>query len=420
MDISSKRPPPQTLRRFHPLKHLNEIQLELLANSLRILYAPAGKKLLERGDSSPYSLYLLKGRLRLTSNDGRITDISDQSSQASNPIAHLIPRRYEVSALCPVEYMLIDNPLLEGVLSDHTDGYTATEINLVEDDPEHRISEAQLSKALQDDLENDCLVLPSLPDIAVRVGREMNEENTNANRLASIIHTDPVITAKLIRAANSPLYGGINPVETCSAAVIRLGTNTTHNLVLTFALRELFITRSAVLKQHMRKLWEHSVKVSVISYALAKLTGRFDPEHALLAGLLHDIGVVAILDYCKRFADILQDEGRLDRVIQNLRSVTSARILQTWGFIEELVEVAEQAENWFRDKEGPADYADLVIVAQLHGFIGSTKMRELPTLDQVPAFKRLELGELTPQKTAKVLETADDMLDRLRAMLKSS
>ncbi|MGD8589184.1 MAG: HDOD domain-containing protein, partial [Chromatiales bacterium] len=194
----------------------------------------------------------------------------------------------------------MDNPgkkLNPKILSDQDDAFTATEIISDDEVSTQLCTEDQLTQTLLNDLDHGRLILPSLPDIAIRVGREMNEENTNARKLAYIIQTDPVITAKLIRTANSPLYAGVSPVDSCTGAVIRLGASTTHNLVLTFALRELFVTQSPILKTYMQQLWKHSVKVSAICYVLAKVVGGFNPERALLAGLLHDIGVVAILNY---------------------------------------------------------------------------------------------------------------------------
>jgi len=395
------------------------MQLELLAGSLRIRSVAPGTKLLAHGDTDAYGLYLLKGKLRLTSIDGRVTVISDDSPQAFSPIAHLLPRQYDVTSMTPVEYMTIDNQLLQGILSDQGDAFTATEI-IAEDEAQANIStEDQLTQTLLDDLEHDRLVLPSLPDIAIRVGREMNEENTNAHKLAHIIQTDPVITAKLIRAANSPLYAGVSPVDSCSAAVIRLGANTTHNLVLTFALRELFVTRSPILKIHMQQLWEHSVKVSAICYVLAKVVGGFNPEHALLAGLLHDIGVVAILNYTKRYPDVLKDETILNQVISDLRGVIGGRILRTWSFVDDLATAAEAAEDWQREHEGPADYADLVVIAQLHSFIGTPKMHQYPTLDSLPALRKLAIDELTPKMSLKILDRASEKIHRAEALLKS-
>ena len=247
----------------------------------------------------------------------------------------------------------------------------------------------------------------------------MGEETTNAQKLALIIQTDPAITAKLIRTANSPLYGGVSKIDSCKEAVVRLGAGTTHKLVLTFALRELFNARSGLLKNQMQALWEHSVRVSAICYVLAKMTKQFTPEHALLAGLLHDIGVVAILSYAERFPNVANDEREIYKVIQDMRGPIGAQILQTWGFMDDLVSVAQEAENWHRDPGGSADYADLVIIAQLHCYIGKPRMQELPTIDQVPAFSKLDIGELSPRLSIKILDKAAEKIAYAESLLKS-
>ncbi|MET0055078.1 MAG: HDOD domain-containing protein, partial [Candidatus Thiodiazotropha sp. 6PLUC10] len=339
-----------------------------------------------------------------------------ETPQAKNPIANLIPRRYGVEAITPVDYLMVDNALIKGLLNEG-EGITATEIDVDTQPYDKDGAESALMEALITDLDQDKLVLPSLPDVAVRVGRAMRDETTNARKLAEIVQTDPAITTKLIRAANSPLYAGVTPVDSCAAAIVRLGADTTHKLVLTFALRELFNTRSSMLKEHMRDLWLHSVKVSAVCFILAKVTKQFNPEHALLAGLLHDIGNVAILSYAERYPEVANDSEKLDQVMKDMRGRIGSVILRNWGFIEDLIEVTQEAENWQREIEGEADYADLVIVAQLHSFIGTPQMKDIPTLDQAPSFNRLNLGELTPKLSLKILDKADEKIAHAEAML---
>jgi HD-like signal output (HDOD) protein len=409
-------PTPEILKKFHPLDQLNDIQLELLGRSIQIHSAGRGLRILEQGDTTPFSLYLIKGKLRLHSSDGRITEILDGSPQAENPIANLIPRRYTVEAVSPTDYLVIEHSLLEGLLTTG-EGLTATEIDSDNQTIDPILAESRLTSQLLKDLNNNCLILPSLPDVAVRVGRAMRDEMTNARKLANIVQTDPAITTKLVRAANSPLYAGVTPVDSCAAAIVRLGADTTHKLVLTFALRELFNTHSKTLKQQMHKLWEHSVRVSAVSYVLGKISGQFNPEHALLAGLLHDIGNVAIINYAEQYTEVANDSETLNRVMQDLCGRIGSEILRNWGFIDDLIEVTEEAENWFREHDGEADYADLVIVSQLHTFIGSEEMKHLPSLDQIPAVKRLNIGELTPKLSLKILDKAEEKIARAQQML---
>jgi HD-like signal output (HDOD) protein len=417
MNEQPRHPSADTLKTYHPLDKLDDIQLELLARALQIHSAGKGTTLIQEGDTSRFSFYLLQGRLRLTSADGRITEIDSSSLQSRSPIANLTPRRYTVEAKSIVDYLMIDDELLDGLISNQSDGITAMEILPKSSGCDNKATQDSLTAALMQDLDNDRLILPSLPDVAIRLGRAMRDETTNARKLANVIQTDPAITTKLIRAANSPLYAGVTPVDSCAAAIIRLGADTTHKLVLTFALRELFKTSSVILKQYMHKLWEHSVEVSAISYVLGRFSKELNAEHALLAGLLHDIGNVAILSYAERFPDVANDSQHLEQIMANMRGHIGGIILKKWGFIDDLILVAEEAENWTRDHEGSADYADLVIIAQLHTFIGKPEMSNLPTLDQVPALKKLDLGELTPKLSLKILDKAEEKIARVESLL---
>jgi HD-like signal output (HDOD) protein len=419
MNEQFTHPSPETLKSYQPLDRLNDIQRELLARSLHIHSAGKGTTLIQEGDSAHFSLYLLEGRLRLTSADGRVTEVDSNSTQTRSPIANLIPRRYTVEAMTTVDYLMVDGGLLDELMNGENEGITATEIPSPPDTYDQTTTENNLTNTLLQDLEKDQLVLPSLPDVAIRLGRAMRDENTNARKLANVIQTDPAITTKLIRAANSPLYAGVTPVDSCATAIVRLGADTTHKLVLTFALRELFNTRSAVLKQQMHRLWEHSVKVSAVSYVLARIADEFNPEHALLAGLLHDIGKVAILSYAERFPEVANDDEKLEQVMTDMRGTIGCAILRSWGFIDDLILVAEEAENWLRTHDGPVDYADLVIIAQLHTFIGKPDMSHLPTLDQVPALKKFDMGELSPKLSLKILDKAQEKISRAESLLYS-
>ena len=245
----------------------------------------------------------------------------------------------------------------------------------------------------------------------------MEDDNINAGDIAKIIQTDPVITTKLIKAANSALYGGQSAVETCSGAVIRLGNKLSHKLVLTYTMQDIFKPKSSRLQKRMKELWQHSTKVAAICYVLAKRDKRFEPEHAMLAGLMHDIGVVAILNYANEFPEEIENSNVLEQAIQRLRAQTGSMILSKWGFPTEFIVTALECEEWMRDTGNKPDYCDLVIVAQLHSFIGAGLTQNVPPMHKVPALDRLDLGDLTPRRSLKILDKAEDQIARAELLL---
>jgi hypothetical protein len=80
--------------------------------------------------------------------------------------------------------------------------------------------------------------------------------------------------------------------------------------------------------------------------------------------------------------------------------------------------VARHADHWHRFGTAIPDYLDVVLLAQLHAFIGQGVRRDLPPIDQIPAFSKLALGKLTPQRSIGVLEHAAADVREIETLLR--
>ncbi len=422
METQGQHPNIDILRTFSPLKDISREQLNKLALEVEIEQAPAGARLITLGSQDDPPIYLIDGVLRLTAEDGRVKEIRSGDSSSRIPISQLIPHRYEVTALTPVRYMGISSNQVQEIKQDSaplrstTPGY-AVSTKEQEETQETSQIENHISYQFLQDLENDLLVLPSLPDVAIRISQAVRDDESDARKIADIVQTDPVITAKLIKAANSALYSGQHPIDSCSAAIVRLGTDVVHNLVITFAMKELFESDSGLLQRKMKALWEHSTKVAALCYVLATRDRRFNPEQAMLIGLLHDIGVVAILKYAGTLPLESRQPDIIDKAIYHLRAQAGGMILQKWGFSPEFVVAALEAEDWMRNQNNTPDYCDLVIIAQLHSFVGTEMVLSAPSLAEVPARIRLGLEDLSPRKSLKILDQAKEHIDHAISLL---
>ncbi|MCB1857472.1 MAG: HDOD domain-containing protein [Gammaproteobacteria bacterium] len=416
---TANRPETDVLRSFTPLAELGDVQIDHLARQVEVEQAPAGRLLIKRGSDQEYSFFLISGELRLRAGDGRIKDMKAGDSAALSPIAQLIPRQYDVLSLSPVQFVRISKFLMDEIRALGGTESSRESSYQVSGDQEGELSEFedQISYQFLRDLERDALQLPSLPEVAARIGKALKDDISDAATIAEMIQTDPVITAKLIKAANSAMYGRRTPVETCAGAVVRLGSEVTHKLVLSFALRELFQCESSLLQQRMQELWKHSTHVGAICYVLAKKDGRFNPEHAMLVGLLHDIGVVAVLNYANGIPLEMRQPEVIDRACKRLRAQTGSLILRKWGFPPEFIVAALEGEDWTRNQGNAPDYCDLVIIAQLHSFVGTDKAFSAPAINEVPAHSRLALGELTPRLSLKILDAAKEQIVHAQSLL---
>ena len=277
--------------------------------------------------------------------------------------------------------------------------------------------QALISK-IKEEQEAGRLVLPSLPEIVIRVRQAVNDDDVNLGSVIKMIQLDPSLTARLIQIANSPLYKSRQPIENCLMAVNRLGLKTTRDLVTCLVLNNVFNTDNKLLGAKVQKLWQHSCHVAAIASTLAKVTPNLHEDTALLAGLLHDIGVLPILHYAAEFPEVFKSEEKLNYVISELRAPLGEKILREWNFDRALSDVSVGAENWLRDTGEDADYVDVVIVAQIHSYFGKDSEVELPPLLSTPAFLKLGLNKLGPDASLEVLFEAEQEIRNIMVMLK--
>lgn len=403
------------LCRFKMLQHLSKNQIQLLASHAPIHSAPAQTRLLKRGDNNSKSIFLLKGTLELIAVDGRCLRIDSTNPSAQDPIANLLPRRYDVICLTPVEYLCFDTHLLDGLQKDRT---LDANNSLIENFPDSANNNLDILDCLTRDLEQDRFVLPSLPDVAVHLGHAINDHNSDLKKIARLVQIDPAITTKLIKAANSPIYYRNRKIQSCLDAITILGLDATHKLVVSFVMRDLFRPVNQMLEARMQEIWNHSIRVAALCYVLARLTRKFPPERVLLAGLLHKIGVIGILAHVGRSQIIDIDSNTLDKIIDDMQATVGEMILSKWQFPEHTITAARESEDWMRDRS-ELDDCDLVIVAQIHSFMGTPKIQKVPALDEIPAFHRLGFIELTPRKSMIILEKAGEQIADVESLFRA-
>lgn len=240
-------------------------------------------------------------------------------------------------------------------------------------------------------IENDELVLPTLPEVALNVREAAQDPNVTVASLCSVIERDAAITAKVIKVSNSPLFRGNTAIENLRMATTRLGITYTCNLATGVAMKQMFQATTDIIDTMLRDTWAVSTEIAGIAHALAKQCPRLQADQASLAGLTHRIGVLPILTFAEEHRSLLANIDTLDTVIEALHPEIGTRILQAWNFPEELVSVPQQYHDFGR-QAASADYADLVTVALLQSAQGSDHPLAHMDLSQVTAYERLGLN----------------------------
>jgi HD-like signal output (HDOD) protein len=226
-------------------------------------------------------------------------------------------------------------------------------------------------ESILDDLKNDRLPLPTLPEVAIKVRETVDDESATIRDIAEIIETDAVLSARIIQVANSALYRGISSADNVHAAVTRMGLVTVRNLATSLVMKQLFQATNPVVDKYLRKTWKLSTDVAALSAVLAKSSTNLDPDSALLAGLTHSIGVSPILVKAESDSELLNNLTKLDAIINELYPTVGAEILRSWDFADEMVEVPLQHLDIDRKNTGDIDFTDVVQVALIQTVAGT-------------------------------------------------
>lgn len=136
--------------------------------------------------------------------------------------------------------------------------------------------------------------LPALPQVFLELQQAIASTSTSADDLARIVSQDPGLTAFLLRMVNSAFYSLPMQIDTISRAVTVVGVNQLSTLAVGTSVMGLFKDVPAEVLD-MEQFWKHSVACGLIARRLCRITGLGDPERAFVAGLLHDIGQLILL-----------------------------------------------------------------------------------------------------------------------------
>ncbi|MBF8163300.1 HDOD domain-containing protein [Ectopseudomonas hydrolytica] len=276
---------------------------------------------------------------------------------------------------------------------------------------------SKLAEKVQQELihaiENDELVLPTLPEVALRVREAAEDPDVGIPQISKVIGNDAALTARIIKVVNSPLLRSNKEITDLQMAVSRLGINYTCNLATGLAMEQMFQATSDVVDRKMREVWNKSTEIAGICHVLCRHYTRLMPDQATLAGLVHQIGVLPILTYAEEHNELLADSISLNHVIEQIHPIIGDKILRTWEFPEPIAIVPSQYLDFTRDSV-KADYVDIVQVATLQSYLGSEHPYTQLDWSKVPAFAKLGLD---PQVDMQADEDMSAAMEAAMSML---
>jgi putative nucleotidyltransferase with HDIG domain len=219
--------------------------------------------------------------------------------------------------------------------------------------------------------------LPPSPGTLMKLSDLLRNSDTPMRQISDAISYEPVLVARILRLANSPLYSPVNSIVSIGSAIGTIGTRSIYDIVVMEMASKTFakdIASSAIAK----KIWEHSLAVAIIARELSKLMSMRGLEEAFICGLLHDFGKFILLSYDPEgFTSILYRQDTNDMVKSEIEQFgfshaeVGAAVIEKWNLRDEICSTIRHHHSPTQSKTGVVighivEIAD--IIANLNGY----------------------------------------------------
>ncbi len=257
-------------------------------------------------------------------------------------------------------------------------------------------------------IDSDKLTLPVFDKVATRIRELTADHGCDVAEIERLIGSDQALSAEVLRAANSPFYGGLSTIRTIQNAIVRHGLDQVTRLVCLASQFSKYKARDRQLSAMLQELWRHSSTTAMAAQWIAKrLRADELDEECFLGGLFHDIGKLLIL---RAIDEINYLEGRLTiskplvrEVLDTAHTQLGHNLLTRWNLPKTYCQVALT----HHDEEFDATDLALVIVR-----LANEATKKLGAdLNPDPTIV------LTSTPEAHVLKVSDVLLAELEVML---
>lgn len=264
----------------------------------------------------------------------------------------------------------------------------------------------------------DTKTLPTLPGVVNKLNSLTENDKASVQEMARIVSSDQVLSARILRLANSPSYGFYR-VSTISNAMILLGVNVVKSLALSSSIFE-------IMEKNSLGLWEHSLGVGVAANLIARKLSLPECEEISTAALLHDIGKVIISLKCSEAEQLIrgaiQDHGMYMRdaereIIDTDHAEVGGWLAKSWFLPDKLSEpitfhhdVAQSGNH--RIKTAVVHIADALIKASGFGDSGDCYVPQIQQIAwDVLKFDERLMAEIIDELEDKLVEVKNFSLE---------
>jgi HD-like signal output (HDOD) protein len=230
--------------------------------------------------------------------------------------------------------------------------------------------------------------LPSLPSLTMQIRSALGNSHTSMAALERLIGRDPALSALLVKCASSPLYRQGRQAQGLKEVIQLLGIKLVSSITMAHSLKSLFTLSSPAYKRLFVEAWERQVLKASTCSVIASRTGRIDPEYALLASLLSEVGSLVVLS---AFSEDTQPPTADEyyRLCRDFSKSLGVILLMRWAVEGEYIEIIRQVGQWEASPGAQLQPIDIVNLALYHAIRERDPDAGLPPLTEVAAYRKL-------------------------------
>ena len=272
---------------------------------------------------------------------------------------------------------------------------------------------------IYDDFISEKIKLPSPPAVAIKILQAVRNDDNSFDELASIIMTDPALTARVLKIANSQLYGNRGNIESLQQATSLIGTNALRNIALSFVIVDQF-SESPQESFDIEFFWRRAVTSAVAAEVLASELQQKDKD-LFISALLQDIGVLLLFLAAPVKYSEMRDEKRITKKATHAlekdyfgcnHAEVGGLLLESWNLPKSIV-LPIKHHHSAADCEKYSETANILrlsgmISAIFTGYHGSSKaidfQQELIENFNWPVEKTVSVIDLVGEKAVELLD----------------
>ncbi|MCX8084467.1 MAG: HDOD domain-containing protein [Calditerrivibrio sp.] len=234
--------------------------------------------------------------------------------------------------------------------------------------------------------------IPPLPLVAQELLKLTRSDETSLKKIIDKIKTDQGISSKVLKLINSPFYALRKEITSIDQASMLLGTNSIKNLILSVSIEDFYHKNFSLYGTNGTKLWEHAYNTALITEFIGKKC-KMDTDACYLAGLMHDIGKIVLVDFLLKEVQSSEDEKNQ---VGLTHEEVSAIILEKWGLSKSIIKAVRDHHTKTEDT-----FSTILYYSNL---LDKNRYESDSFIDEIKLQLKIDISELT-----NILKKAEDV-----------